>query len=176
MAVGGIEVIDPQEEADPTGCLITDNDEAAELLALAPSQSPDEFAKTVDQYRIDRDAKGWRDRQQKARSVKFFKADNGCVGIRAILPTLEGEQVKAAINEACDTAWRAAHPDRAETLGGHDAEPREQRLADALVVIIAGTTATGSARTALIVSSRNPRNTSARRRPDPHPRRPQTRR
>jgi hypothetical protein len=117
---------------------ITDNDEAAELLTLAPSQSPDKFAKTVEQWRIDRDAEGWRSRQHKTRSLKFFKADNGCVGIRAILPTLEGEQVKAAINEACDAAWRAAHPERAETIGGHDDEPREQRLADALVDIITG--------------------------------------
>lgn len=131
---------------------ITDSNEAAEQLALATSQSPDEFDKTVDQYRIDRDADGWRDRQHRARSAKFFKAENGCVGIRAVLPTLEGEQVKAAINEACDAAWRAAHPERADTLGGHDDEPREQRLADALVAIVTGQTTAGSARTALIVT------------------------
>ena len=132
---------------------ITDNDEAAELLALAPSQSPEEFAKTVNKVRIERDADGWRKRQQKARTVKFFKADNGCVGIRAILPTVEGEQVKAAINEACDAAWRAAHPERAETLGGHnDDEPREQRLADALVALITGEASGGSGRTAVIVT------------------------
>jgi hypothetical protein len=130
---------------------ITDNDEAAELLTLAPSQPPDKFAKTVEQWRIDRDAEGWRARQHKARSVKFFKADNGCVGIRAILPTLSGEQVKAAINEACDAAWRAAHPDRAETLGGHEDAPREQRLADALINLITGKTS-GTARTAVIVT------------------------
>ncbi len=131
--------------------LIKDNDQAADLLALAPSQSPDDFAKTVTQYLIDRDSKGVRDRQQKARSVKFFKADNGCVGMRVILPPVEGEQVKAAINEVCDAEWRAAHPERAETLGGHEDEPREQRLADALVNIINGT-ATSGARTAMIVT------------------------
>ena len=41
--------------------LIKDNDQAAELLALAPSQSPDDFAKTVTQYLIDRDSKGVRE-------------------------------------------------------------------------------------------------------------------
>ena len=131
---------------------ITDSDEAAELLVLATSQSPDEFAKTVDQHRINRDAKGWRDRQRRARSVRFFKADHGCVGMRVILPTVEGEQVRAALNETCDAAWRAAHPERAETLGGHDDEPRECRLADALVSIVLGTSAGGSPRTALIVT------------------------
>ena len=52
---------------------ITEPAEALELLALAPSQTPDQFARTVDQYRIDRDAKGWRDRQHKARSLRFSR-------------------------------------------------------------------------------------------------------
>jgi hypothetical protein len=131
---------------------ITDNDEAAELLALAPSQLPDDFGRAVVKYLIARDAKGIRERQQRARSVKFFKADDGCVGIRVILPTLEGEQVKATLNDACDAAWRAAHPERAETIGGHNDEPREQRLADAFVAAITGTSTSGAARTALIVT------------------------
>jgi hypothetical protein len=131
---------------------IADNDEAAELLALAPSQSPDKFRRTVQEYLIDRDAKGVKERQRKARSLQFFKTKDGCVGMRVILPTLEGEQLKAAINTECDAAWRAAHPERAETLGGHDGEQREQRLADALVALINGTALGGQARTALIVT------------------------
>ncbi len=131
---------------------ITDTAEATELLTLAAGQSPDEFAKTVDQWRIERNAKGWRDRQHKARSLRFFKADNGCVGMRVILPTVEGEQVKAAINEACDATRRAAHPERAETAGGHDDEPREHRLANALVSLVTGTATNGASRTALIVT------------------------
>ncbi len=134
---------------------ITDPTEAAELFELAPSQSPDDFAKTVDRYRINRNADGWRARQRAARSVRFFKADDGCTGIRAILPTLEGERVKAAINHACDAAWRAAHPERAEAAGGHDDEPRERRLADALVSLVFGepsASGSGPARTALIVT------------------------
>ena len=63
---------------------IADNVEAAELLALAPSQSPDDFGKLVARYLIDRDAKGVRERQHKSRSLKFFKADNGCVGSDSI--------------------------------------------------------------------------------------------
>ena len=134
---------------------ITNPEEAAELFALAPSQTPDDFAKTVDRYRIEKDSDGWRARQRNARSVRFFKADDGCTGIRAILPTLEGERVKAAINQACDNAWRAAHPERAEVAGAHDDEPREQRLADAFVSLVLGepsSSGSGTARTALIVT------------------------
>jgi HNH endonuclease len=131
---------------------IVDNDEAAELLALAPSQSPDKFRRTVQEYLIDRDAEGVKERQRKARSLQFFKTKDGCVGMRVILPTLEGEQLKAAINTECDAAWRAAHPERAETLGGHHDEPREQRLADALVALLNGTALGGQARTALIIT------------------------
>ena len=138
---------------------IADASEAEELLILAAGQTPDDFAKTVEKYRIDGDAEAWQDRQRKARSVRFFKADNGCLGMRVILPTIEGEMVKASLNEASDAAWRTAHPDRAETRGEHHDEPREQRLADALVAIITGQTntdqrANSSARTALIVTVR----------------------
>ena len=134
---------------------ITDPTEAAELFSLAPSQSPDDFAKIVDRYRINRDSDGWRARQRAARSLRFFKADDGCVGFRGILPTLEGERIKAAINHACDAAWRDAHPERAETAGGHDDEPRERRMADALVSLVLGdppASGSGTARTALIVT------------------------
>ena len=134
---------------------ITNQEEAAELFQLAPSQTPDEFSKTVDRYRIAKDSQGWRARQRAARTLRFFKADDGCVGFRGILPTLEGERIKAAINQACDNAWRAAHPERAETSGAHNDEPRERRLADALVSLVLGepSTATGGpARTALIVT------------------------
>lgn len=131
---------------------VKDNDEAAELLALAPSQTPEEFGRAVQKHLIERDAKGVKERQHKARSLKFFKTDTGCIGIRVILPPLDGEQIKASINTACDAAWRAAHPERAETLGGHDDEPREQRLADAFAAIMNGTALGGQARTALIVT------------------------
>jgi hypothetical protein len=117
---------------------ITDEADAAELLVVAAGQAPDEFGKTVDQFRIDRDPDGWRDRQRKARSLRFFKAEEGCVGMRVVLPTIDGERVRAAINDQCDAAWRAKHPERAKTAGGHDDEPREQRMPDALVALVTG--------------------------------------
>jgi hypothetical protein len=132
--------------------LVKDNNEAAALLTVAPSQTPEEFGRTVQKHLIERDAKGVKERQHKARSLTFFKTDNGCIGIRVILPPLDGEQIKASINTACDAAWRAAHPERAETVGRHDDDPRDQRLADAFVAIMNGTALGGQARTALIVT------------------------
>jgi hypothetical protein len=131
---------------------VNDSDEATELLALAPSQSPEEFGRTVQAHLIRSNTKSVKERQEKARSLKFFKTEDGCVGMRVILPPLAGEQVKASINTACDAAWRAAHPERAETVGGHGDDPRDQRMADAFVAIMTGTALGGQARTALIVT------------------------
>lgn len=117
---------------------ITDADEAATLLSVARSQSPDEFAKTVDRHRIAKDGEAWRARQRKARSLRFFDADDGCVGIYGVLPRLDGERVRGAVNDACDAAWRAANPERAQEVGGHNEESRDQRMADALVGLITG--------------------------------------
>jgi hypothetical protein len=132
--------------------LVLDNSEATELLALAPSQSPDKFRRTVQEHLISRNAKDVSERQLKARSLTFFKTRDGSVGMRVILPSLDGEKLKASINTACDAAWQAAHPERAETVGGHEDDSREQRMADALVALTNGTALGGQARTALIIT------------------------
>lgn len=46
---------------------VKDNGDAAELLTLAPSQTPEEFGRTVETFLIERDAKSVKDRQRKAR-------------------------------------------------------------------------------------------------------------
>jgi hypothetical protein len=117
---------------------ITDAAEAVDLLALATSQPVDEFATTVRRHHVERDAASVRDRQRNARSMSFFRADDGNVGMRAILTPLDGERIKAMVNRRCDERWRAEHPDRAPMLGGHHGEPRERRLADAFVELMTG--------------------------------------
>lgn len=117
---------------------VADSDQASALLELASAQSVDEFARTVERHRIEADAAGHEERQRRARSVRFFRAEEGCVGIRAVLPTIEGRQVQATIEALCDRQWREAHPDRADVAGGHGGEPRERRLADALVEVVTG--------------------------------------
>ncbi len=117
---------------------VADDPEASSLLGIAATQTPEEFRKTVTRYQQVKNPKTFRDRQREARSVSFFSADNGCIGMRAILPPIEGEELQNRLSQIADAAWRAEHPERAETLGGHDGEPLHRRLADALMELIRG--------------------------------------
>ena len=113
---------------------ITDDTDASDLLRDAVNESPDEFGQTVDRFRITKDAEGCRERAHNARTLKFFDTEFG-VGFRGVLPAIPGGRFRTLINEICDAHWRKAHPERAETLGGHNDEPRDRRMADALVQI-----------------------------------------
>jgi hypothetical protein len=109
---------------------ITDQEDVDALLGAAVRESPDEFGRTVDAFRIAKDSKGWSDRTKKARTLSFFNTEYG-VGFRGVLPAVEGGRLRTLVNEVCDANWRKAHPERADTLGGHDDEPRDRRLAEA---------------------------------------------
>ena len=89
-------------------------------------------------YQQVKNPKSFRERQRESRSVSFFDADHGCIGMRAVFPPIEGEELKNRLSQLADAAWRAQHPERAETLGGHDGEPLHRRLADALIELLAG--------------------------------------
>lgn len=117
---------------------IADVDDAAELLLLAAGQTPEDFAATVTRFELDRDGAGVRERQQAARSVRFFTAEEGCVGVRGVLTPLEGAELKARLTQIADAAWRRDHPERAEVLGDHGGRPLHVRLADALVALVRG--------------------------------------
>ena len=130
---------------------VADSPDAAELLPLAAKQSPEQFAKTVNRFQLERDEAGVRERQQAARSVVFFDADHGCVGMRAVLTPLEGVELRNRLMQIADDAWRVAHPQRAATLGGHGGDPLHVRLADALMALVRGT-ARLSAKPAVIVT------------------------
>ena len=98
---------------------VADLVDAAGLVSFAVAQSPEEFASTVARIQLDRDAEGVRERQRATRSVRFFGADHGNVGMRAVLTPLEGAELRSLLMHRTDDAWRVAHPDRAETLGKH---------------------------------------------------------
>ena len=117
---------------------MANTDDAPELLELAVGQTPEEFARTVQRVRIERDGKTWSERQHAARSVKFFNGEYGTIGMRALLPPVAGTVLKNTLTQIADEAWRAAHPERASILGGHNDEPYERRLADALITYIIG--------------------------------------
>lgn len=111
---------------------VEDDADVSTLLTNAASESPDEFGRTVDRFRITKDAKGASERARNARTLKFFDTEFG-VGFRGVLPAVEGGRFRALVNEICDANWRRAHPERAEALGGHHDEPRDRRMADALL-------------------------------------------
>ena len=123
---------------------IEDIDDAAELLALAAVQSPETFDATVARFELDRDGAGLRERQKAARSVRFFTAEEGCVGVRGVLTPVEGAELRACLLRIADGAWRVEHPERAQTSGGHGGPPLHARLADALMSLVHGTTNTGT--------------------------------
>jgi hypothetical protein len=126
---------------------------AAQLLAHAGDASVDEFTRQVRTSLIAADGAGVAERQRRARLVSFFRSEEGCIGLRAVIPPVEGALVRSAIERICDERWRAAHPERAEVAGGHGGEPRERRLADALVeaVIGDGGPARGASRVGVVV-------------------------
>lgn len=129
---------------------VHDGAAAKELLTVAAGQTADDFAATVQRHLLDAEADSVAARQRAARTVTFGRADDGGMLIRAVLPHLDGERVKAAIEARCDQAWREAHPDRADVAGGHGDEPRHRRMADALVELVTGG-ATAGVRTGVVV-------------------------
>lgn len=112
--------------------------DAAELLLVAAGQSDDEFAATVQRFKVEAGGKDRAERQRASRSVHFGEGPEGCLRMTAVLAPLEGAEVRGLLDQMCDAMWRRDHPQRARVVGGHDAEPRDRRLADALVALLRG--------------------------------------
>ncbi len=108
------------------------------LLKIAAEQTVDEFKETVTAHRAAAIGGGTRGRQRFRRGLSFAYGPDGTVVVRAVLPTLEGNQVRRRIEAAADAAYLREHPDRAARLGGHGAAPLRQRWADALVELVCG--------------------------------------
>ena len=109
---------------------------AAALLDSASSRSPEDFARDVEQFRID--SEGSEDvakRQRALRALRFFAGPSGMVGLNGLLPPVEGATLKNMVAALVDAQWRLDHPERAETLGGPGGDTHEQRMADALLAL-----------------------------------------
>jgi hypothetical protein len=117
---------------------LKDPADVAELLAFASTESSDDFGKRVDKFLVDSAGLERGARQHAERSVKFFMTDEGSVGMRAVLPATAGKVLKANLTAIVNAQYFAAHPERAETAGGHDVDSMEQRLADALIEAVNG--------------------------------------
>ncbi len=131
---------------------VAQHPDALTLVELAKSQSAREFASTVAKFELANHQADVRDRQKRNRSVSYFRADHGCVGVRAVLTPLEGEEFRNRLTAVADRQWRARHPVRAEVLRGNDDEPYPSRLADALMSLIRGEDAVATAKPAVVVS------------------------
>jgi hypothetical protein len=113
-----------------------------ELLPHATTQTVDEFRRTVQKARVDTEP-DLPAKQRASRRLSFFTSDNGCIGFRGVLPPVEGAEFKTLIQQISNDAYRAEHPDRAKTSGGHRVEAFEQRFADAFVKLFRGQVGTG---------------------------------
>ena len=71
--------------------------------------------------------------------------------MRAVLSGVEGTELRNRLMQIADETWRAAHPERATTLGGHGGDPLPFRLADALMKLVHGD-AGSSTRPAVVVT------------------------
>jgi hypothetical protein len=130
------------------------SDLAAELIQTAHDKSADEFRRFVDETRIQRNSASVADEQHHNRSVKIYRKRNGCIGINIVLPPIEGNELHNTLEAIADQAWRAAHPERATINGEHQAEPHDQRLADALISWMRnGNTATGKPAVIVIIDA-----------------------
>jgi Domain of unknown function (DUF222) len=115
---------------------VADMPGAASLLDDAASTTPEEFANAVEQFRLSASCgEDMAKRQRARRALRFYAAPDGMIGLSGLLPPMEGTELKNRLAAIVDARWRADHPDRAATLGGHGGDTYEQRMADALLAM-----------------------------------------
>ena len=104
------------------------------LLHSAVGMSPEDFGRTVQQFRLALEhGEDVAARQHSARSLRFSIGPDGMVRLSGLLPSLQGATLETMLGAISEANYRRDHPDRARVLGGHDTDTREQRLADALL-------------------------------------------
>ncbi len=112
---------------------VKDLEGAEKLLEGAGSKSPEALVKEAEQFKLSSEnGEDTAKRQWARRSFRVYAAADGMVGLSGLLPPLEGAEFRARLEAVRDAKWRAEHPDRADSLGGHGGDTAEQRLADAL--------------------------------------------
>jgi hypothetical protein len=115
---------------------VADMPGADSLLDDAASTSPEEFANAVEKFRLSASCgEDMAKRQRARRALRFYAGTDGMIGLSGLLPPMEGTELKNRLAAIVDARWRADHPERAETLGGHGDDTYEQRMADALLAM-----------------------------------------
>jgi hypothetical protein len=116
-----------------TALAALDAETARTLIDHATTERVDDFRARVKAAVIDKAGDGRRERQAAERSVRFATTVEGSVKATIVLPEADGTEFRNTLDQLCDIAYKQDHPDRAQTAGGHDVAPREQRLADAFI-------------------------------------------
>ncbi len=99
---------------------VADTPSAAVLLAEVGSKSPEELGREAQQMKLSMEcANDVVKRQHQQRYVRFFDGPDGMIGINGLFPPLEGAQLKTKLAAVVNARYKAAHPERAKTLGGH---------------------------------------------------------
>jgi Domain of unknown function (DUF222) len=115
---------------------VADMPGADSLLDDAASTTPEEFANAVEQFRLAASCgEDMAKRQRARRALRFYAGSDGMIGLSGLLPPMEGTELKNRLAAIVDARWRADHPERAATLGGHGGDTYEQRMADALLAM-----------------------------------------
>jgi Domain of unknown function (DUF222) len=110
---------------------VVDEPDAASLLADAATQSPEAFIKTVAKFRLHRHPKTVQEQQRAERSVTFSRTDHGSITMRAVLPPIEGAELRNRIEHLADRRWQERNQDGPS--GNRRDDTYIQCLADALV-------------------------------------------
>jgi hypothetical protein len=109
---------------------------AERLLDEAQSKSPEELTRDVEEFRLSFGCgEDMAKRQRARRYLRFFAGPEGMIGIKGLLPPVEGSQFKNRLAAMVNAQWRKDHPERARVCGGHEDDAYDQRTADALLAM-----------------------------------------
>ena len=75
-------------------------------------------------------------RQRAMRRLVLTTGPEGMVAVHGLLPPKEGALLESLLRTVTDANWLHDHPDRAEALGGHAGDTRDQRRLDALLQLL----------------------------------------
>lgn len=135
---------------------VLDRPEAASLALNAVGVSPEDFASSVQRFRLAFEhGSDTAARQRSLRRLRFFDGPEGMLGLSGLLPPVEGATLKTMLQAIVEARWKAEHPERAHVLGEHGGDTREQRTADALLELtgVAAPVSTAPARAVSVTAA-----------------------
>ena len=113
---------------------IADKPGVQQLLAGATNKSPEVLAREAQQFKLSLECgNDVVKRQHAQRFVRLTDGPDGMISISGLLPPREGTNLKTKLAALVNARYKATHPARADSVGGHGEDTRDQRTADALL-------------------------------------------